>query len=185
MMKQYTLAALLLAVAISLSAFADSSHSTVVADKRMALMEVLNGSVVHQALQRADDMHRNLTKEQIQRADQQWRQSPFGNPLSDKIESSACSKALIAFQKEHKSFAEIFITDAKGLNVCQTNHTSDYYQADESWWQQAYDAGKGRDYIGKVAFDKSADVTVIPIYVAIKDKNKKVIGVCKALISLY
>ena len=35
------------------------------------------------------------------------------------------------------------LTDAKGAVIAATNKTSDYFQADERWWEEAYNNGKG------------------------------------------
>jgi hypothetical protein len=38
---------------------------------------------------------------------------------------------------------EMFVMDAKGLNVGQSDVTSDYWQGDEAKWQKTYGAGPG------------------------------------------
>lgn len=53
-------------------------------------------------------------------------------------------------------FAEVMITDLSGRLVAATNKTSDYFQADEKWWQDCYNEGKGRVLISGVVFDASA-----------------------------
>ena len=94
-----------------------------------------------------------------------------------------CAINLKAFRAKHPAFAEIFVTDLSGMNVCQTNMTTDFYQADEFWWQKAYDNGTGKLYFGSIEYDESANEVSIPIYVAIYDNNK-LIGVSKSVLRI-
>ena len=36
-----------------------------------------------------------------------------------------------------------------------SNKTTDFYQADETWWQAAFAGGSGKDFLGEVELDKS------------------------------
>ncbi|WP_119342661.1 hypothetical protein [Facilibium subflavum] len=96
---------------------------------------------------------------------------------------NACAMRLKQFQSAHPAFAEIFITDVAGMNVCQTNMTSDFYQADEDWWQKAYNGGKGRLYYGDIEYDQSAYSIAIPIYIPIYHKGE-VIGISKSILTI-
>ncbi|WP_100550512.1 cache domain-containing protein [Caedibacter taeniospiralis] len=97
---------------------------------------------------------------------------------------NACAIELKQFQAEHSAFVEIFVTDLSGMNVCQTNMTTDFYQADERWWQQAYNEGKGKICYGEISYDASAAEIVAPIYMPIYEKHK-LIGLAKALVSIH
>ena len=68
---------------------------------------------------------------------QKNRQSPGVQSLL----YNACAIRLKQFQAQHPAFVEIFITNLSGINVCQSNMTTDFYQADEKWWQDTYDQG--------------------------------------------
>ena len=89
------------------------------------------------------------------------------------------------FQEENAGFYEIFVTDMYGLNVGQTNKTTDYYQADEDWWIGAYNMGEGRSYHGQIEFDESAQTEAISLYVPIIDPiTDEVIGVVKVVMNI-
>lgn len=77
------------------------------------------------------------------------------------------------------AIAELFVTDKYGGIVASSNKTSDFYQADEGWWQAAYNGGKGDIYAGDIEFDDSTGRWIIPIAVPILDENKVVVGVVK------
>ncbi|MBN8550367.1 MAG: cache domain-containing protein [Deltaproteobacteria bacterium] len=117
--------------------------------------------------------------------DAAWAQAGAGDPLVRKVSDNPCSTQLLAFQKEHPVFAEIFITDSNGFNICQTNKTSDYFQADEGWWKEGYSDGKGAIGFGSIELDKSAGIEAIPIHLPIYDSNSHVaIGVAKGVLNL-
>ncbi|WP_119328953.1 PDC sensor domain-containing protein [Cysteiniphilum halobium] len=96
---------------------------------------------------------------------------------------NACAVKLKQFQAEHPAFVEIFVTDLSGMNVCQTNMTTDFYQADEKWWQVVYHNGVGKLYYGEIEYDGSASEVVVPIYMPIY-AHKKLIGIAKTLVAI-
>lgn len=76
---------------------------------------------------------------------------------------------------------EIFATNKYGANVAQTGRTSDYYQADEQWWQLAV---KNGIYVGDVTYDESAKVYSTDIAVAINDDGGELLGAIKAVFNI-
>ena len=79
-----------------------------------------------------------------------------------------------------KVFSEMFITNRYGVIIAQTGRASDYYQADEQWWQKAKKAGL---YVGDSEFDESVGTYAIPICIRINDNNKKFLGVVKCCLN--
>jgi hypothetical protein len=72
--------------------------------------------------------------------------------------------------------------------VASTNLTTDYYQADEPWWQKAYGDGlDGTIHVSNVHYDLSAKVhgmnVAVPIQVG-DGEHEWVAGVLKALIDV-
>ena len=75
---------------------------------------------------------------------------------------------------------EIFYTDRNGLNLAYSNATSDFVQRDEGWWQDSKANGR---VFGEPEFDESANSTVFPLSVAIKDpQTQEFLGVINAVI---
>ncbi len=127
----------------------------------------------------------------IRSQNQKWSALPqadieeYNRTVIHTLMTNACAQTLLEFQKVNPAFIEIFITDKKGLNVCQTNKTSDFYQADEAWWTKAYGGGAGLSYSGKIEYDERARSQSVPVFLPVRDVNdSSVIGVCKAVISL-
>lgn len=80
-----------------------------------------------------------------------------------------------------KVYGEIFITNAYGANVAETNKTSDYKQSDEVWWQEAKKNGV---YIGGVELDNSSGNISFPVAKRIDDENGNFLGVTKAVVNI-
>ncbi len=78
---------------------------------------------------------------------------------------------------------EIFLTDRYGGLVAASSKTSDFYQADESWWQKAYNQGKGAVVIEDISFDESARQMTLDIAVPYIE-NGEVLGVCKVVLNI-
>lgn len=72
---------------------------------------------------------------------------------------------------------EIFVTNRYGANVAQTGRTTDYYQADEEWWQIAKKDGL---FVSNIKYDESSRIFSTEIAIRIDDANGNFIGVIKA-----
>jgi len=102
--------------------------------------------------------------------------------LVKELMTNDCARVLAEFQDNHSGFPEVFVTDKRGLLVATTNKTSDYYQADEPWWTEAYNEGKGKAFHGRIEYDDSAGYEAISMYAPIKDpQTDELIGVVKAV----
>lgn len=102
--------------------------------------------------------HANLTQADVDALDLEWR-AEAGNdagPLIEKLMTHPVSEWLLEKQNATAGFVtEVFIMDNKGLNVAQSEVTSDYWQGDEAKWQQTYLVGPEAMHISDVEFDDS------------------------------
>ena len=108
----------------------------------------------------------------IEELDKTWRSEAEGGsgPMID----ATLSNALSAFLKEKKAgsdglFSEIFIMDAKGLNVGQSDVTSDYMQGDEAKWQKTYQEGPNAMFIDWVEFEDSTEAFLSQVSATVVD----------------
>lgn len=116
----------------------------------------------------------------IDKMDKTWRAEvkAGGGPMSKTV----LTNALSAYLKKVKGdagglFTEIFVMDNKGLNVGQSDTTSDYWQGDEAKWQKTYSVGPKAVHIGKVKTDESSQTLQSQLSMSITDPaNGKVIG---------
>ncbi|MBI5124079.1 MAG: diguanylate cyclase [Candidatus Omnitrophica bacterium] len=116
--------------------------------------------------------------------DKIWLSKKEESPLFKEYLENRVSISMKDIIKVRGNVAEIFITDRFGGLVAASGKTSDFYQADEEWWQRAYNNGKGDIYVGNVEFDQSSGLRAIPIAVPIKDADGRVIGVCQNIIAI-
>jgi hypothetical protein len=61
--------------------------------------------------------------------------------------------------------------DNKGLNVAQSDVTSDYWQGDEAKWKKSFLAGPDGLFIDEVEFDESTQTYQAQVSVSIADPD--------------
>lgn len=116
----------------------------------------------------------------IDALDKQWRGevSASDRPLISATMGNPASAYLKKIEADSKGlFSEIFVMDAKGLNVAQSEVTSDYWQGDEPKWQQTFPKGKDAIHISDVEKDESTQTYESQVSVPVVDPaNGSVIG---------
>ena len=102
------------------------------------------------------------TEAEILALDEQWQAWSDGGEggaaeaLYNRISTNDASATIADFTARHPQHIETFVTDKWGRNIAQTGLTSDYFQADEGWWQKAYNNGAGAISISAAEFDESS-----------------------------
>ena len=126
--------------------------------------------------------------EDILAADVRWRAiaedgdaAIANDELLQSVLANPASQPLSEARRLVPENAELFITDIYGANVASTNPTTDYYQADEGWWESAFADGEGAVFIASEAdFDASADVISVDMAVPVYDLDTgETIGVLR------
>lgn len=77
------------------------------------------------------------------------------------ILSNSLSEVIRAFERINPEFAEIMMTDSYGRLNGASRPTTDYWQADEEWWQSAQTLSSGDELIQGLLYDESAGALVI------------------------
>ncbi|MCG8589222.1 MAG: hypothetical protein MJE66_08020 [Proteobacteria bacterium] len=148
--------------------------------KVVALQTKLQDEVVIAALHGANERDRQRTRADLLKADERWVREN-GGAFAESLVQERCSVSLRHLQQSLPGFAEIFVTNNRGVNVCQTNKTSDYYQADEGWWTQTWDEREA--WHGGLEHDASADVIGVALYLPVVDPDTgELLGVAKAVV---
>lgn len=75
--------------------------------------------------------------------DKQWSSAVSDSPLFKNYLENPLSQRFKVLARDDRDIAEIFVTDKFGGLVAASGKTSDFYQADEGWWQASYDNGRG------------------------------------------
>ncbi|MFZ2620853.1 MAG: hypothetical protein WAX89_08290 [Alphaproteobacteria bacterium] len=173
-----TMLALLASVALPMGAFAldaEAVKKQVVADvaAKIATPEIIA------AIKAQNAAHAGLDDAGIKAKDDAWRAETqaAAKPMIDAVLANATSTALKAVKDGSAGmYTEIFIMDNKGLNVGQSDVTSDYWQGDEDKFSKSFGAGADGVFMDEVEFDESAQVFNTQVSVAIKDETGAAIG---------
>lgn len=108
--------------------------------------------------------------------DADWRSAGDNSPLIQNILSNEFSRELLEFKEFSPQHIEVLVTDKFGANIASTNRTSGYYQADEEWWQRAFNSGNGAVYIGQPGFDESSNKYTVSMAVPLYHEGR-VVGI--------
>ncbi|MGB1249209.1 MAG: methyl-accepting chemotaxis protein [Candidatus Promineifilaceae bacterium] len=122
--------------------------------------------------------------------DAQWLKGGTDNPLirtttSTDPTTNPIGRQLSFYSSAFQQQSETFVTDMHGATLATTNLLSDYYQADEGWWESAANGGVGAIYIGEPEFDVSVNANVVQIAVPVmNDSGNKLLGVIRSSLPL-
>ncbi|WP_425450190.1 hypothetical protein [Virgifigura deserti] len=153
-------------VALALAFFAFPVAAQDIAGPARALVEAeikgwLEDPLVIDALKAQNAKHASLTQADIDAMDQQWRAETGASsrPMIDAVLGSPLSHHLATLRENGQGlYTEIFVMDNKGLNVGQSDVSSDYWQGDEAKWKKSYLAGPGAIHIGEIEQDESTQM---------------------------
>jgi hypothetical protein len=144
------------------------------------LVSWLNDKAVITAVKEQNAKHAALSQAEIDKLDKDWRAQVDAaqKPLIDGVLKNQLSTFLAAKKAESKGvITEVFVMDDKGLNVGQSDITSDYWQGDEGKWQKTFKVGPEAVFLDKVEKDESTQTLQMQVSVSIKDpETGKVIG---------
>ncbi|MDH3195662.1 MAG: hypothetical protein OEL78_05040 [Hyphomicrobiales bacterium] len=124
------------------------------------------------AIKAQNARHANIDQSEIDELDKQWRAQTKASdrPLIDQVLSTALSKKLKGVKDQARGMiTELFVMDNKGLNVGQSDATSDYWQGDEDKWQKTYLAGPGAMFIDEIEMDESTQTFQSQLSLSIVD----------------
>lgn len=115
----------------------------------------------------------------IDALDQKWRAEveADSHPMIDAVLASAISTFLKGKQEgSGGTITEVFVTDAKGLNVGQSDVTSDYWQGDEDKFTKSFGAGADALFVDAAEKDESTQMLQSQASMSIVDETGKPIG---------
>jgi len=140
----------------------------------------LNDPAVLSAVKAQNAKHAALAEPDIIKLDKEWRAQVDApsKPLIDSVVKNPLSAFLTAKKADSKGLVtEVFVMDDKGLNVGQSDVTSDYWQGDEAKWQKTFNVGPDAVFVDKVEKDESTQQLQVQVSVSIKDpETGKAIG---------
>jgi hypothetical protein len=137
-----------------------------------ALRDIATNPLIIAAISAQNSTSNAYDQAKIDALDQQWRAevSAAEKPLIDATLATEASKWLVAAQEESGGvFTEIFVMDAKGLNVAQSTVTSDYWQGDEDKFTLSFGAGAEAIHLGEIEQDESTQTFQSQVSIAVID----------------
>ena len=127
---------------------------------------------VHLILLAQNERNRDITEEQILALDKQWRDETKADaqPIIAQLIGNPLSQYLLQIQARSLGlYPEIFIIDAKGLNVGQSSVTTDYWQGDEAKWQKTFAVGPEAVFIDEVEFHEKTRTHRVQVNMTVID----------------
>lgn len=124
-----------------------------------------------------------LTPAQWQELDAQWPTLTPDSPALSAILKHPIVPWLRQIEEADPRILQSFVTDQYGQLVAATRKTNDYYQADEDWWQHAYDEGRGQIVVSPVEFDPSVQAHTLQVCLPIYEEDV-VVGVANFKLDL-
>ncbi len=118
--------------------------------------------------------------------DRQWPQLTATSPAVAALLTNELAQALRQLQRVNPLFAEILVTDNRGRLIAATQKTTDFWQADEIWWQRARLVRSGRVYLEGIHYDESARVYSVDVclpVVAQAGAAAAPVGILKAVLN--
>lgn len=162
------------------TALAEEAHVAPVTEYVTAKVKPwLTDTVVISAIKAQNAANAKLSEADILALDKKWRAEVDSSSRAtiDSVLNNALSKLLV--EKKEKSegaITEIFIMDAKGLNVGQSDITSDYWQGDEAKFKKSFGVGKNALFVDEVEKDESSQTLQSQASVTISDESGTPIG---------
>ncbi len=114
------------------------------------------------------------TLEMIKEMDEKWKNTAGTDAAMKELMNNACAKRLNELFAGQPFYAEAFVMDDKGANVCMTEKTSDYWQGDEPKFQKSFADGKGAVFVDDVEFDDSSQAYLVQVSVPVMDGDKAI-----------
>ncbi len=170
-----TKTSLFLAAALSLAAAgagADEIQGKLQALAAKELKNAFNDPAILDAVKAQNERHAALGQPDIDTLDKQWRaEAKTGKgALIDRVLANEVSQRLKAFKESGQGlYTEIFVMDNRGLNVGQSDVTSDYWQGDESKWQKTFGTGAESVFVDEVEFDESTQTYQSQVSITLLD----------------
>lgn len=180
-MKNILLSVLVSSGLLAASTSAEEAPQTVIAHVHAQVVPLGSDPIVVAAV-RAENARRK-TLDEIKALDEKWTRTPGVSDYMRALMESACGSHLRQIESEAGVYAEMFVMDNQGANVCMTDKTSDYWQGDEPKFTESYRAGAGAVFIDEVAFDESSQRYVVQASVPVVD-GETVIGAMTVSVDL-
>jgi hypothetical protein len=160
---------------------AELKHEKALKDLVESQLRAIAGNpVVIDAVAQQNSANSALAPAEIDQLDKEWRSEVDGQ--DKKLITQVLANELSGYLKKVSDdadglYTEIIVMDGKGLNVGQSNVTSDYWQGDEDKWMKTYPVGADAVFVDEVEMDESTQQLQSQVSFSIVDPaSNQVIG---------
>lgn len=158
---------------LATAAWASDAHVAPATDFANSTVKqwIANDTVIN-AIKAQNAKHAGLSQADIDNMDKDWRAQTDASskPMIDAVLGNALSNFLRQQKDSSQGLVtEVFVMDNRGLNVGQSDVTSDYWQGDEAKWQKTYSAGPDAIFVDEVEMDESTQTFQSQVSMAIVD----------------
>lgn len=158
---------------LTTAALASDAHVAPMTDfAKSTVKQWISNATIIEAVKAQNAKHAGLSQADIDNMDKDWRaQTDAGSkPMIDAVLSNALSSFLRQQQEAAGGLVtEVFVMDNRGLNVGQSDVTSDYWQGDEAKWQKTFQGGADAIFVDEVEMDESTQTFQSQVSMSIVD----------------
>lgn len=174
-------AAVYAGLAVAAAAWAAGPHEVPIRDFAKSTVEAwISSPIVLKAIAKQNARHAGLSQGDIVAMDKKWRAetSKVNRPMIERVLANELSRFLAQAKKDqHGIVTEVFVMDNRGLNVGQSDVTSDFWQGDETKWKKTYLVGPDAMIIDELELDESTQTFQSQLSMSITDRaTGRVIG---------
>ena len=165
-------------LAFSSAAFSNAQTEALQDLGKNAFPSWLKNDVLVELVKKQNAKNSGLSEAEIIALDKQWRAETEAStqPMIEGVLSNSLSSYLAKVKDESQGlYTEIFVMDSKGLNVGQSDVTSDYWQGDEAKWKKTFLEGAGAVHVGEIEMDESTQQFQAQVSVSVVDPASGVV----------
>lgn len=151
------------------------------------IRDFLKAPVVWKSVVAQNGNTSSLSEADIDKLDKQWRaeRETEDQPLVASVLTSPLSSYLTRIQAGALGlYSEMFVVDAKGLNVGQSATTSDYWQGDEAKFQKTFPVSAEAVFVDEAEFNEDTGTWRSQVNLTVVDPDNKPIGAATVEINL-
>ncbi|WP_415920497.1 cache domain-containing protein [Tateyamaria sp. SN6-1] len=115
-----------------------------------------------------------LAQDDINTLDRTWRAevgTPNAPTIAAVINTPASEHLRANVAANNGMITEVFVMDARGLNVASSGVTSDYWQGDEAKWIETYMKGPDAVHVSNIEFDESTQTYQMQVSLPVSDPD--------------
>ncbi len=138
------------------------------------IKDFVDTDIVRMSIENQNKKYGSLGELQILDLDKQWRSETKSEvqPLISATLSNPLSSYLTRVQARSIGlYSEMFAMDANGLNVGQSNISSDYWQGDEAKFQKTYPVGADAVFIDDPEYDSDLGIWRVQVNLSVANSE--------------